>query len=525
MDAVGAAGRAACLAIVPALFGCSYLRERAADLGDVVSIQAGTGLGLHAEVHATECIRLDSGGRWDGLDWGITEGNRYSVRRRAFGVPIFDAFSEIERDEDVRASDPNELVPGTNYHSVLLHPFHSSHFSGSFGEPIFCKIPLLKRALHDLPAGSASAERLSWTERFHVGGQLDAGLVGAGAGADLFEILDFAAGIAGLDPSRDDDRSARPGVSERAAFLDAAERGDRVACERMLSARPALLSSRRRDGRTALHLAAETGDAGIAGALLDAGADPAERDDEGYAPLHTAAGRGNEGVVAALLAGGAPVDDLVFPAFPWVEPVGQTPLHVAAAGGHVGTIRILLAAGADVHARANGMDPALHLALGIGFDLSCPSPVADDPALIPIPKASPFNIGAADLLLHAGAGIDEQNWCGMTALHRAAADGDIRLVRFLLSRGANPWIRDGMGKTPRDLAEANGHAEAARLLWLQGTACREAEGARQRAASAARGAGFWRGERSSVAYTISSPSWVEALARTFPSREITRLKP
>jgi ankyrin repeat protein len=53
---------------------------------------------------------------------------------------------------------------------------------------------------------------------------------------------------------------------------------------------------------------------------------------------------------------------------------------------------------------------------------------------------------------------------GVTALHLAAAYGRKDAVELLLEHGADPAARDGDGRTPADLAAAQGHEDVLRLL-------------------------------------------------------------
>jgi ankyrin repeat protein len=51
-----------------------------------------------------------------------------------------------------------------------------------------------------------------------------------------------------------------------------------------------------------------------------------------------------------------------------------------------------------------------------------------------------------------------------TALHWAAERGDLAAAALLLDRGANPALVDKQGRTPLDLALAQGHADVAARL-------------------------------------------------------------
>jgi ankyrin repeat protein len=49
-------------------------------------------------------------------------------------------------------------------------------------------------------------------------------------------------------------------------------------------------------------------------------------------------------------------------------------------------------------------------------------------------------------------------------LHTAAQLGDADLIELLLSHGADPRAKSDDGKTPADLAAAQGHAEIVKRL-------------------------------------------------------------
>ncbi len=125
---------------------------------------------------------------------------------------------------------------------------------------------------------------------------------------------------------------------------DAAMAGDRGAVRELLAG-GADVNAAQGDGMTALHWAAERGDAELAGMLLYAGAalEPVTRIG-GYTPLHVAARTGSEAVARRLLEAGADAKRAA-------SGSGATALHLAAAAGSGGLVAALLAKGADPDAR------------------------------------------------------------------------------------------------------------------------------------------------------------------------------
>src|SRR5262245_39235688 len=145
-------------------------------------------------------------------------------------------------------------------------------------------------------------------------------------------------------PVADTRDGPRAGVAPNAtAAADAAMVGDAAAL-RALVRGGANLNAPQGDGMTALHWAAEHGDADAAALLLKAGADVRAVTRIGaHTPLHIASKSGSSAVVRLLVDAKADVRALTT--------TGAAPLHFAAASGSRDAVTILLDAGADPNVR------------------------------------------------------------------------------------------------------------------------------------------------------------------------------
>jgi ankyrin repeat protein len=139
----------------------------------------------------------------------------------------------------------------------------------------------------------------------------------------------------------------------------------------------------------------------------------------------------------ALLKAGAAVDQA---------------LHEAAREwGRENFIPVLLAAGADIEARGR----------------------SDQTPLIAAAESS-FGQQAVDLLIRAGAGVDAQDYYGMTSLHYASKNGCSISVEALLKAGANSSVKDHQHRAPLECAR-EGPVKA--ILQRQALAARLAQSA------------------------------------------------
>lgn len=74
------------------------------------------------------------------------------------------------------------------------------------------------------------------------------------------------------------------------------------------------------------------------------------------------------------------------------------------------------------------------------------------------------DIPAMEKLLGKGVHIDTRNSLGETAMRIAAKNNDLNTTRFLLDKGANPNIADGIGRSPLSCAAGEGFNALLKLL-------------------------------------------------------------
>ncbi len=251
--------------------------------------------------------------------------------------------------------------------------------------------------------------------------------------------------------------------------------GDSVAMSELLSA-GASPDHRDRDGRTPLMIASGLGRLRPVALLLAAGADVFTVEPHmGATALHKAAQSGDAGVIGLLLDHGAFVDQQS-------PRLGHTPLMDAVQHKHEAAVELLLARGARTTIRNHWQETALDLALQDGAHsiagLLRARDVADAGRLraLPLPAAvKAGDLAEVERLIAAGALLDERTPAvgghddDYTALGLAARDGRTEIVRVLRGAGADPRQLNGlMGATPGHEAAFAGHAEVLRVLTASG---------------------------------------------------------
>ena len=265
-------------------------------------------------------------------------------------------------------------------------------------------------------------------------------------------------------------------------LLEAVKRRDQKAFTALLKAR-ADVNGAQPDGSTALAWAVHLGQRPMAEALLDSGANANTADEYGETPVTLAAANGDAELVKRLLAAGGDVR-----AARWN---GETALMIAAGAGSLDAVRLLARAGADVNvaeprggqtalmwAAAEGhsdvvaglvaMGASVNAASRAGFTPIVFAVIKNDDASIktllaaganpnvvvqsgakPMIVAMQYRHTAAALgLLDGGADFSVRDRAGNTMLHLAAQTGDLKVVRALLAKRADPNARTPKSTAP-----------------------------------------------------------------------------
>ncbi|KAJ4158474.1 uncharacterized protein LMH87_008997 [Akanthomyces muscarius] len=224
-------------------------------------------------------------------------------------------------------------------------------------------------------------------------------------------------------------------------------------------------------GMTNLHQAVQTGELQLAKSLIQGGAKLSSRDKSGRTTFHYAFMEQScyPAIVDLLLnAGDKSIVDLG-------DDNGQTALHYAAQTGNTHGIQILTDNGADADPIDNyGFTPFLWavvagqaaateklLSLGAGN----PNSVSPDGKSALAWAAGLSHIEIAGFLVHRGAKMSRTlNGPMMMPLDEAAAAGNHFIAQLLLDMGANPNSRDRDGWSAIHWAAEEGHLGVVRLL-------------------------------------------------------------
>jgi ankyrin repeat protein len=270
-----------------------------------------------------------------------------------------------------------------------------------------------------------------------------------------------------------------------------------------------------RNGKTALHLAAEGGHLEIANMLLDAGASLTLKDGKGKISVQRALEEGHLELIRLLIRRGSPIPD------PFVAtvvgrldllngflksdrkgvdqktPYGQTLLHLAAWFGQTRAVSALLAQGAKVDEYTCDFPTelwpnnifgvtALDIASALGHEeivrelIRFGSSIretngSEDPfqyitTLAPLHRVARYgHTRVAKLYLDAKVPLSVKvAETGQTPLHLAACWGHGDMTELFLKHGADVHAADEMGRTPLHAAVESGDERVVHLLLKHG---------------------------------------------------------
>ena len=280
-------------------------------------------------------------------------------------------------------------------------------------------------------------------------------------------------------------------LAQGVPVVEAAKRRD-VTAVRAAIARRVDVNTPAGDGATALHWAAHWDDSGLADLLLRAGAKVDAANDLGVTPLSLACANGSAGMVKRLLASGADPNRPRVPVPPLLtcartgsvdavqallaaradanarEPLrDQTALMWAVAQGHVNVVRVLIAHGADVQARSSVTRVRINRANPNDITAAMVGEVSQGGSTPLLFAARQGDAQVADVLLAAGAPVNDVAPDGTSALTMAVHGNHTALARLLLDRQANPNII-GSGYSALHAAVLRGNPDVVATLLHHG---------------------------------------------------------
>ncbi|XP_076331077.1 uncharacterized protein LOC143236626 isoform X1 [Tachypleus tridentatus] len=228
-------------------------------------------------------------------------------------------------------------------------------------------------------------------------------------------------------------------------------------CAKELLKHGANPAARRVTGTSALYCAAQGGYLDIVNLLLEHGAPVNVANWDGGTPLMVASQCNHSDVVKALVTHGGNIEARMLDK--------ATPLFVAAQNGHTETVSLLISLGACVDARRTDGATPLWIACQMGHyqvleelivhnaQIDCVNEFIFQDGATPLFKASHKGyLELVELLVRNGASLGLLK-NGESCLHAAALFDHLKVVKFLISAGADPHLRSQDGVTPLELAQ------------------------------------------------------------------------
>nr|XP_012591561.1 ankyrin repeat domain-containing protein 42 [Microcebus murinus] len=244
------------------------------------------------------------------------------------------------------------------------------------------------------------------------------------------------------------------------------------ACMQALMINGANLTAQDDRGCTPLHLAATHGHSFTLQIMLRSGVDPSVTDKREWRPVHYAAFHGRLGCLQLLVKWGCSVED--------VDCNGNLPVHLSAMEGHLHCFKFLFSrmSSATQALKAfndngeNVLDLAqrflkqniLQFIQGAEYKENEP----EDQETLAFPghvAAFKGDLEMLKKLVENGViNINERADNGSTPMHKAAGQGHIECLQWLIKMGADSNITNKAGEKPSDVAKRFAHLAAVKLL-------------------------------------------------------------
>ncbi|XP_021102812.1 ankyrin repeat domain-containing protein 42 isoform X2 [Heterocephalus glaber] len=225
-------------------------------------------------------------------------------------------------------------------------------------------------------------------------------------------------------------------------------------------------------GCTPVHLAATHGHSFTLQVMLRSGVDPSVTDKREWKSVHYAAFHGRLGCLQLLIKWGCGIED--------VDYNGNLPVHLAAMEGHLHCFKFLLsrmsngiqALKAFNDNGENVLDLAqrffkqniLQFIQGAAWEGNNP----EDQEILAFPghvAAFKGDLEMLKKLLEEGIiSFNERDDNGSTPMHKAAEQGHIECLQWLINMGADNNITNKAGERPSDVAKRFAHLAAVKLL-------------------------------------------------------------